>query len=166
MTRWACSSNGRRRAGARPRSSRDPRYAANAFYRRLETVDNWQSKPVAQAAQAVQRSADGSAYAGWEPEATTLATAYSGQTAGAVTCLTRNSHSTSALGEDLRRDLRADLGSAASFALGPGNAAGVPSLRVSAKPAGADLQTYRRIEFWLVAHAPRNTASPPWPTET
>ncbi len=138
-----------------PSQLADPRYAATAFYRKLETVDNWRTRPVAQAAQAVQRSADGSAYAGWEPEATTLATAYSGQSAGAVSCLVRSSHSTAAMGEDLRRDVRTDLGGAASASLGAAHAGGVPSLRITANPASADLRTYRRIEFWLVAHAQR-----------
>ncbi|TFV79406.1 M23 family metallopeptidase [Blastococcus sp. CT_GayMR19] len=50
----------------------DPVYAAEAFYRRLVEVPNWQVIPLTQAAQAVQVSAYGSAYAGWQPLAREL----------------------------------------------------------------------------------------------
>ncbi|GAA4756415.1 hypothetical protein GCM10023328_45210 [Modestobacter marinus] len=52
----------------------DPVYAAEAFYRRLVEVPNWQVIPLTQAAQAVQVSAYGSAYARWEPLASELTT--------------------------------------------------------------------------------------------
>ncbi len=45
----------------------DPVYAAEAFYRRLVSVPDWQAVPLTQAAQAVQVSAYGDAYARWEP---------------------------------------------------------------------------------------------------
>lgn len=50
----------------------DPVYAAEAFYRRLVDVPNWRTIPLTQAAQAVQVSAYGSAYAHWEPLAREL----------------------------------------------------------------------------------------------
>src|SRR5262249_39844192 len=53
----------------------DPVYATTRFYRALLKIDGWQQLTVAQAAQAVQRSADGSRYAQWEPLATALHTA-------------------------------------------------------------------------------------------
>jgi cell wall-associated NlpC family hydrolase len=53
----------------------DPVYASTQFYTHLLQVDGWQQLTVAQAAQAVQRSADGSLYAKWEPLATALQTA-------------------------------------------------------------------------------------------
>ncbi|WP_040336885.1 M23 family metallopeptidase [Candidatus Blastococcus massiliensis] len=43
----------------------DPVYAAEAFYRRLVEVPDWQTVPLTQAAQAVQISAAGDAYARW-----------------------------------------------------------------------------------------------------
>ncbi|SOC49998.1 Peptidase family M23 [Blastococcus aggregatus] len=52
----------------------DPVYAAEAFYRRLIEVPNWQVIPLTEAAQAVQVSAYGSAYARWEPLASELTT--------------------------------------------------------------------------------------------
>ena len=50
----------------------DPVYAAEAFYRRLVSVPNWQAVPLTEAAQAVQISAAGGAYARWEPFAREL----------------------------------------------------------------------------------------------
>jgi murein DD-endopeptidase MepM/ murein hydrolase activator NlpD len=50
----------------------DPVYAAEAFYTRLVEVPNWQTIPLTQAAQAVQVSAAGGAYARWAPLAREL----------------------------------------------------------------------------------------------
>ena len=50
----------------------DPAYAADAFYTRLVDVPNWETIPLTQAAQAVQISAAGGAYARWEPLARQL----------------------------------------------------------------------------------------------
>ncbi|WP_029429689.1 M23 family metallopeptidase [Blastococcus sp. URHD0036] len=50
----------------------DPVYAAQAFYRRLATVPDWQSLTLTAAAQAVQVSATPTAYARWEPLAREL----------------------------------------------------------------------------------------------
>lgn len=67
----------------------DPRYAATRFYRALARVRDWQALPIAEAAQQVQRSADGSAYAQWEPQARAMAFATTGQAAAGVACLYR-----------------------------------------------------------------------------
>lgn len=50
----------------------DPVHASTKFYQALEQVSGWQSLSVAQAAQAVQKSAFPDAYATWEPLATAL----------------------------------------------------------------------------------------------
>ncbi|WP_435178171.1 C40 family peptidase [Actinacidiphila sp. bgisy145] len=50
----------------------DPVHASTRFYEALEQVSGWQSLSVAQAAQAVQKSAFPDAYAKWEPLATAL----------------------------------------------------------------------------------------------
>ncbi|MFI0942760.1 C40 family peptidase [Streptomyces sp. NPDC021020] len=50
----------------------DPVHASTTFFEALEKVPGWQSLTVAQAAQAVQRSAFPDAYATWEPVATAL----------------------------------------------------------------------------------------------
>lgn len=64
----------------------EPAYAATAFYHALTKLPGWQSMPVADAAQHVQRSADGSAYAAWESEARTFAAALTGEVPAGVTC--------------------------------------------------------------------------------
>jgi len=66
----------------------DPVYASKAFYSRLVQVPNWQNLPVAQAAQAVQRSGHPDAYAQWETLARQLVAAASG---GATNCSGGNS---------------------------------------------------------------------------
>jgi cell wall-associated NlpC family hydrolase len=50
----------------------DPVHASTTFYQALEQVSGWQSLSVAQAAQAVQKSAFPDAYTAWEPLATAL----------------------------------------------------------------------------------------------
>jgi hypothetical protein len=64
----------------------NPVYAAGAFYDRLVKVKNWQTIPVTQAGQAVQHSGLPTAYAQWEPRASALAQALTGETPAALTC--------------------------------------------------------------------------------
>jgi peptidoglycan DL-endopeptidase CwlO len=51
----------------------DPVQASTAFYGRLRRVPGWERLPMWQAAQAVQRSADGGLYARWAPFGTQVA---------------------------------------------------------------------------------------------
>ncbi len=67
----------------------DPRYAAGRFYARLSVIPSWAELPIAEAAQRVQHSADGSAYAGWEDQARSMATALTGLAGAAVACTIR-----------------------------------------------------------------------------
>ncbi|MGB9377272.1 MAG: hypothetical protein WCB04_07140 [Mycobacteriales bacterium] len=67
----------------------DPRYASTKFFGALSRIRGWQTMPVAEAAQLVQHSADGSAYAQWETQARTLAVATTGQAAEGVACTYR-----------------------------------------------------------------------------
>jgi hypothetical protein len=64
----------------------DVRYATGKFLDALVKVDNWKTEPLADAIQAVQRSADGSAYAKHEPQAQTMSDALMGVTAAGVSC--------------------------------------------------------------------------------
>ena len=64
----------------------DPRHATKVFYDALLKVRGWQQLPVAQAAQAVQKSADGSLYSQWENRSRVLAAALTGEATGAVGC--------------------------------------------------------------------------------
>jgi hypothetical protein len=63
-----------------------PAYAANAFFTHLEKIPRWRTLPVDVAAQEVQHSADGSAYAQWEERARALARALTGEVPAGLTC--------------------------------------------------------------------------------
>jgi hypothetical protein len=58
----------------------DPNYAAAAFYDHLAQVSGWQTMAVTEAAQLVQHSAAPNAYASWEAEARSLASALPAKT--------------------------------------------------------------------------------------
>jgi murein DD-endopeptidase MepM/ murein hydrolase activator NlpD len=55
-----------------PEQVMDPRYASKKFYQKLLNVPNWATRPLTEAAQAVQRSAFPDAYAKHESLATTI----------------------------------------------------------------------------------------------
>ena len=64
----------------------DPHYSADAFYRHLAKVPGWRTMPVSDAAQAVQHSAAGYAYADWESVARVIAKALTGEVAQGIAC--------------------------------------------------------------------------------
>jgi hypothetical protein len=64
----------------------DLHYATGAFLDALLKVPNWQTEPLADAVQAVQISADGSAYAQHEPLAQALSDALTGVTPAGINC--------------------------------------------------------------------------------
>jgi hypothetical protein len=64
----------------------DTAYASHAFLVALSRVPDWESMPVGEAAQQVQRSATPDAYAKWEGEARALARAVTGEVPGGLTC--------------------------------------------------------------------------------
>ena len=68
---------------------RDPVYAAGAFYDALVTVPGYQTLPITEAAQLVQRSAYPDAYADHEPEARAFASALTGQSPASLNCILR-----------------------------------------------------------------------------
>ncbi|WP_235950544.1 hypothetical protein [Phycicoccus flavus] len=68
----------------------DPEYSTNTFYDALEKVDGYADMDIAEAAQAVQRSAAGSAYAQHEGQARATASVLSGQTHAGVGCALRD----------------------------------------------------------------------------
>ncbi|HET9999235.1 MAG TPA: hypothetical protein VFQ17_17070, partial [Nocardioides sp.] len=64
----------------------DPSYAANAFYDALAQVGGYESMPVTEAAQEVQRSGFPEAYADHEQDARVLASALTGNSRAAFWC--------------------------------------------------------------------------------
>jgi hypothetical protein len=71
----------------------DPVYASNAFYDVLVKIEGYRNLSVTKAAQKVQRSAFPSAYADHEADARVLASALSGNSAAAFTCVLSPTHS-------------------------------------------------------------------------
>jgi hypothetical protein len=64
----------------------DPVYATNKFFSALVKIKNYRKLPIEKAAQAVQRSAGGYAYADHEEDAKILAAAFTGRVPKAVHC--------------------------------------------------------------------------------
>lgn len=89
----------------------DPRYAANAFYRALVKVPGWQTIDVTVAAQAVQRSAMPTGYAGWESEARALARALTGEVPAGFVCQLGRATPPTGLRSAVTAALLADFGS-------------------------------------------------------
>jgi hypothetical protein len=88
----------------------DPYYATTKFYNALERVKDWQTRDITKVAQAVQRSAYPDAYKQHEPDARVLASALSGQSERAFTCLVHGTGAgdAAALATSLETTFRAD----------------------------------------------------------
>ncbi|GAA4914895.1 hypothetical protein [Streptomonospora salina] len=65
----------------------DPVYASEAFYAKLIEITDYNDMPVYEAAQAVQRSADGFAYDQHEPVSRQMAEAFTGASGPTVSCV-------------------------------------------------------------------------------
>lgn len=86
----------------------DLHYATGAFLDALVKVNDWQALPLANAIQAVQRSADGALYARHEPEAQAIANAFTGAQPAGIAC-TFPAPSQVAAPAAVATQLRADL---------------------------------------------------------
>lgn len=107
----------------------DPHYATRAFYDALVQVDGYQRLPIHDAAQEVQRSADGGAYEQHEGNAGALASALTGREPATLTCrLDSPESSGQSEGEDgltdnaraVRDDVRATFGRLPEGGYAPG----------------------------------------------
>ncbi|NUR83586.1 MAG: hypothetical protein HOY71_05800 [Nonomuraea sp.] len=96
----------------------DPVYATNKFFAALVKVKNYRKIPLADAAQAVQRSAGGYAYAIHEEDAKLLASAFTGRVPKAVHCVypppKAKTPAPKARTDDARKSLTRALGSTAA----------------------------------------------------
>ena len=128
----------------------DPQYASTAFFSALVKVPNYLNLPIDEAAQDVQHSADGSAYAQWDDTAALLATSYV-TTPHAVTCWYTPA-----------ANAKANLSSAGrglSDVFGPTGAAsnGAVLQAVSSGPSGLEVQVRPEngwtVANWLMANA-------------
>jgi hypothetical protein len=98
--------------GARERLM-DPVYASHRFFAALAKVKDYRHRAVAEVAQRVQRSADGSAYAQHVTMAQTLTVAYTGRRPMAVHCWFMPGRSTGERRTAALRELRRDFGAGA-----------------------------------------------------
>jgi hypothetical protein len=134
----------------------DPAYAARKFFGALVKVPDYTTIPVAQAAQAVQRSADGSAYEQYVQTGAQLAADFT-TTPHAVTCW----YSPSAQAADQNVSLKLNLHGAAEeldTVFGTPGQAGVLTGVTRTRSGSADLITTKPgagwvVANWLVAHA-------------
>jgi hypothetical protein len=136
----------------------DPVYASSRFFAALAQVPHYRRIPIEQAAQAVQHSADGTAYSQYAAEGTTLAKAFAGVQPHAVWCeytsdpgktsLAAAGRSlTAAFGPLARHTVSHPAVAAASHKASHG--AGDPAMTV----AVSGTQQGWAIAGWLVAHA-------------
>ena len=84
----------------------DETYAANRFYDELVKVPNWQSVPVEDAAQSVQRSQYPDRYADWTSLARTWAAGLTGETGAGVACALEPAQPSDADVDGLTSDFR------------------------------------------------------------
>lgn len=136
----------------------DPVYASSRFFAALAAVPHYRRIPIDQAAQAVQHSADGTAYGQYATEGTTLADAFSGAQPHAVWCEYGSDPGPTSLAA-AGRSLTAAFGSQARFTV-TRPAIATASHKGSHTPAGPamtvavqDTQQGWAIASWLVAHA-------------
>ena len=123
----------------------DPVYASTRFFRALAQVPGYQQMPVYKAAQAVQHSADGSAYEQYQGLAAHLTTAFTGAPR-AVWCWPAGHHGTAKLTPARRAIVKAFGPLAASRSASGGDA---PSLQVQASQPSLGWA----VAAWLVTHA-------------
>jgi hypothetical protein len=116
----------------------DPVYSTGRFYKALVNVKDWQTIGVGVAAQSVQHSADpsGDSYAQWEPMATILADALTGQAGASITCSfgQASNLAVETAGTDGFTPRAAAVSSSLAHAYGFNGAVAAPS--VSASPDG------------------------------
>jgi len=123
----------------------DPVYASTRFFRALAQVPDYRQMPVYKAAQAVQHSADGSAYEQYQGLAAHLTTAFTGAPR-AVWCWPAGHHGTAKLTPARRAIVKAFGPLTASRSASGGDA---PSLQVQASQASLGWA----VAAWLVTHA-------------
>lgn len=113
----------------------DPVYASAAFYEHLIRIPDYRTMSVHEAAQSVQRSADGRAYAQHTGEAKVLSAVLTGDAAAGLRCWFQDSVGTVDY-RSVRTQLTREFGQ---------------RVRVQASDDGLDVRTSGRREGWTVA---------------
>jgi hypothetical protein len=125
------------------RQIENPVYATDRFFAALAGIPGYRRLPIYQAAQDVQRSADGSAYAQYSEVGTVLARAFSGEQPNEVWCSYGSSVGRARLGA-ARTALDGAFGR-----LGGGALAGDPAERVDVNGSREGWA----VAAWLITHA-------------
>jgi hypothetical protein len=131
----------------------DPVYATTRFYAALAQVHGYTTMPVYQAAQAVQRSADGSAYQQWTDVAGELTGSFTGKSPDSVSCwYTPAGQANLAAAE---RQIRQTFGPAGRNAVVVGITTGRSAQKNAKRTAVLHVQRAAAwtVASWLVAHA-------------
>ena len=126
----------------------DPVYAAGKFFEVMVTVDDWQTADIGSVAQAVQRSGYPDAYDQHVPDARTLASALSGETPEAWSCIVPAGSAPDP--DRLQQGLTTAYGNALQAVVTP--AAG-------GKPAALTITTASEAVAWSVAAYAQSWAS-------
>jgi hypothetical protein len=122
-----------------------PQYSAGKFYDALVRISNWQTRDITEVAQAVQRSAVPDGYRKHVDRAKILASALSGETSAAFTCLSTTSKAADAAGYAAL--LKATYGGTA------------PGTAVAGPPDRVDVTAAADATAWSVASASQAWAS-------
>jgi hypothetical protein len=135
----------------RPRQLTDPVYATGKFFAALVKVPGYLRIPLYQAAQAVQHSADGSAYMNYQQQAAIMSRAFTGGQPHAVWCWFPASSTRSlAVGTIRQQLLRTFGGRTLHLVSGHPAAASDPGQAVRLRHRAAGWT----VASWLVTHAP------------
>jgi hypothetical protein len=127
----------------KPSQIENPVYATSRFFGALTKVPGYQRLPVYQAAQAVQRSADGYAYQQYQLVASRMARAFTGAVPHAVSCWYSQKISGHARLDAAEREL------AATFGTPPARTTADPRLSVRVRST----RDGWAVAAWLVSHA-------------
>lgn len=132
-----------------------PRYAAATFFHHLARVDGWETLSVADAAQAVQKSAAGAAYAQWEPEATVLTAALTGRVPAAFVCRIPDPATADPATADAVDNAGAADPAAPAPPASPADIAAALTADLGPPTLAAPVATTRgwQVAGWLIAHA-------------
>ncbi|MEU8137867.1 hypothetical protein AB0C36_30690 [Streptodolium elevatio] len=130
-----------------PEQVQDPVYAAGKFYDGLVKVRGYETMPLTEAAQEVQRSAFPEAYAKHEPEAAVLAAALTGRAPGALSCRLKGDPAPATAAP-----IRSALAEEFTPVLPAQSITETASGTLSVRP-GADPGRGWAIASWTVAHA-------------
>lgn len=121
----------------------DPQYAADRFYEHLEQVSGWQDMSIADAAQAVQRSAYPGEYARWTDDAELMTKTFTGKEGSALNCSATSTDDKKSTTSKLSQSLSHDWGDDTVFTERG------KQLQV---PAGS-VENGWQYALWLVAHS-------------